>query len=118
MNRARSLGSAHRGLMEWLVQRVTSVYLGGFAVYILTYLVLHPVGNYASWSAYFASGAVRLAWGLFFVSLLLHAWVGLRSIYLDYLKPDWVRFTVTIATAVAMVGLGLWAADILLRGAA
>lgn len=117
MNRARSLGSAHRGLMEWLVQRVTSIYLGGFAVYILVYLVLHPVKNFASWSTYFAGGAVRLAWGLFFVSLLLHAWTGLRSIYLDYLKPDWVRISVTIATAIAMTALGLWAAHILIRGA-
>lgn len=118
MNRARSLGSAHRGLMEWLVQRVTSIYLGGFAVYILVYLLLHPVNSYSSWSTYFASGVVRLAWGLFFVSLLLHVWTGLRSIYLDYLKPDWVRITVTIATAVAITALGLWAAHILIRGAA
>lgn len=117
MNRVRSLGSAHRGLMEWLVQRVTSIYLGGFAVYLLAYLALNPIKDYAGWSAYFAGGAVRLAWGLFFVSLLLHAWVGLRSIYLDYLKPDWVRFTVTVATAIAMTGLGLWTANILIRGA-
>ena len=118
MNSARSLGSAHRGLMEWLVQRVTSIYLGVFTVYILVYFSVNPITSYTGWSTYFASGAVRLAWGLFFVSLLLHAWVGLRSIYLDYLKPDWVRFTVTVATAIAMTGLGLWAANILIRGAA
>jgi succinate dehydrogenase / fumarate reductase membrane anchor subunit len=104
--------------MEWLVQRVTSIYLGGFAVYLIGYLILNPVKNYATWSAYFANGAVRLAWGLFFVSLLLHAWVGLRSIYLDYLHPMWLRFTVTVGTAVGLVALGLWAADILVRGAA
>ena len=104
--------------MEWLVQRVTSIYLAVFTVYALFYLALNPIRTYAAWSEYFASGAVRLAWGLFFVSVLLHAWVGLRSIYLDYLKPDWVRFTVTVATAIAMTGLGLWAANILIRGAA
>ncbi len=115
MNRVRSLGSAHRGLMEWLVQRVTSIYLGIFAIYLLGYLIIHPVKNYAAWSAYFASGAVRLAWGLFFLSLLAHAWVGLRSIYLDYLHPTWLRFTVTLLTAVALIALGLWAANILIR---
>jgi succinate dehydrogenase / fumarate reductase membrane anchor subunit len=104
--------------MEWLVQRVTSIYLGGFAIYLIAYLVLNPVKNYTAWSGYFSHGAIRLAWGLFFLSLLLHAWVGLRSIYLDYLKPTWLRFTVTVSTAVAMIALGLWAAQILIRGAA
>ena len=104
--------------MEWLVQRVTSVYLGGFVIYLLVYLALHPVRTYDSWYAYFSSGSVRLAWALFFVSLLLHAWTGLRSIYLDYLKPDWVRFTVTVLTAVGMITLALWAAKIMLRGVA
>lgn len=118
MNPSRSLGSAHRGLMEWLVQRITSVYLAGFTIYILVYLVLHPVKNYLAWTNYFASGAVRLAWSLFFFSLLLHVWVGLRSIYLDYVKPDSLRFAVTAVTAMGLVALGLWTATILLRGVA
>lgn len=104
--------------MEWLVQRVTSIYLGGFAVYIIAYLVLHPVKSYTAWSAYFANGGVRLAWGLFFVNLLLHAWVGLRSIYLDYLHPMWLRFTVTIATVIGLSALALWTASIMIRGVA
>jgi succinate dehydrogenase membrane anchor subunit len=116
VNRVRTLGSAHRGLMEWLVQRVTSIYLAGFTIYIFVYLALHPVKSFASWNNYFASGVVRLAWGLFFISLLLHAWTGLRSIYMDYLKPMWLRFTVTVATALAMITLGLWAVNILIRG--
>ena len=100
------------------MQRVTSLYVGGFVVYILSYLIIFPMKTYTVWSEYFAHGGIRLAWGLFFVCLLLHAWVGLRSIYLDYVKPDSVRFSVTIITAVAMVALALWAANILLRGAA
>jgi succinate dehydrogenase / fumarate reductase membrane anchor subunit len=104
--------------MEWLVQRITSVYLAGFVIYILIYLALHPVKSYGAWSDYFASGGVRLAWGLFFLSLLLHAWVGMRSIYLDYVKPTGLRFAVTAATAIGFVALGLWTATILLRGIA
>jgi len=118
VNRTRSLGSAHRGLMEWLVQRVTSIYLGGFVVYLIVHLLLNPVKTYAAWSDYFARGGVRLAWGLFFMSLLLHAWVGVRSIYLDYVKPTGLRFAVTIATALGLIALGLWAANILVSGAA
>lgn len=101
--------------MEFLIQRVTSIYLAGFTVYLLIHLGLSPAKDYAAWSSYFASDVVRLAWGLFFISLLLHSWTGLRSIYLDYVKPAWVRFTVQLLTLLALVALGLWAADILLR---
>ncbi|HKQ31188.1 MAG TPA: succinate dehydrogenase, hydrophobic membrane anchor protein [Burkholderiales bacterium] len=118
MNRYRPLGSAHRGLMEFLVQRVTSIYLAGFTIYVLIYLGLQPVKNYAAWSTYFAHDLVRLAWGLFFISLLLHSWTGLRSISLDYVKPTWLRFTVQLLTILVLIALGLWTIDILMRGAA
>ncbi|MEW6332310.1 MAG: succinate dehydrogenase, hydrophobic membrane anchor protein, partial [Pseudomonadota bacterium] len=57
---------------------------------------------------------VRLAWGLFILSLLIHAWIGMRSIYLDYLHPLWLRSGVSLLTALGLLALGLWAARILL----
>jgi succinate dehydrogenase / fumarate reductase membrane anchor subunit len=117
VSRYRSLGSAHRGVMEFLVQRVTSIYLAAFTIYLLIRIVLNPIRSYAAWSDYFASDVVRLAWVLFFISLLLHSWTGLRSIYLDYIKPTWLRFTVQVITMLTLVTLGLWTVDILLRGA-
>lgn len=118
MTRARSLGSAHRGVTSFLVQRLTSIYLGGFVVYAIGYFVLYPVKDYAAWKAYFSSGLVRLAWAIFIASLLAHIWVGLRSIYMDYIKPTWLRFTVSLVTAFALIVLTLWTAQILLQGAA
>ena len=114
MKRTRSLGSAHRGLGEWLWQRVTSVYMAGFVVYAVIYLSLAPIRDFAAWQAWFAIGYVRLAWGLFILSLLIHAWIGMRSIYLDYLRPLWLRSIVSLLTALGLLALGLWAARILL----
>lgn len=116
MSRGRPLGSAHRGTAAFLVQRVTSLYLGVFTVYVIAYLLLSPPADYAAWSAYFAAGWVRLAWAGFFAALLAHVWVGLRSIYMDYLHPVWLRFTVSTLTAFGLVVLAFWTARILLRG--
>lgn len=118
MSQARTLGSAHRGVAGFLVQRISSLYLAGFTIYFVGYLLLHPVKDYAAWSAYFSSGAVRLAWGIFFASLLAHVWLGLRSIYMDYLHATWLRFTVSLITAFILIALAFWAAQILFRGAA
>lgn len=116
--RARSSGSAHAGLMEWLLQRVSSLYMAGFVVYIVVYFSIAPIHDYVAWKAWFASGPVRLAWALFFLSLLVHIWIGLRSIYMDYLHPLWLRFSVSLLTAFGLLALGLWSAQILLAVAA
>lgn len=114
MRRVRSAGSAHTGLTEWLWQRVTSLYMGGFVIYAIAHLSLSPAHDYAAWKAWFAAGYVRIAWALFLASILIHAWVGMRSIYLDYLHPLWLRFGVTFLTALGLLALALWAVQILL----
>ncbi len=118
MSHGRSLGSSHRGMTAFLIQRITSLYLAVFTLYVVYWLISQPTADYAAWSGYFDSGLVRLSWGLFFASLLAHAWVGLRSIYMDYLKPMWLRFTVSTVTAFGLMALALWCAQILIRGIA
>lgn len=101
-------------MLTWLWQRVTSVYMAGFVVYVIVHLSLSPVRDHAAWTAWFAIGYVRLAWALFILSILVHAWIGMRSIYLDYVPPLWLRSVVSLLTALGLVALGLWAAEILL----
>ena len=117
MRRARSAGSAHTGVTEWLLQRVTSLYMGGFVIYVIVHLGLSPARDYTAWKAWFATGYVRIAWALFLASILIHAWVGMRSIYLDYLHPLWLHFSVTLLTALGLLALTLWAAEILMMAA-
>lgn len=118
MSGTRSLGSSHRGVTAFLVQRITSLYLAVFTVYVIGWLIAGPARDYASWTAYFGSGLVRMAWGLFFASLLAHVWVGLRSVYMDYLKPMRLRFAVSTLTAFGLMAMALWCAQILVRGVA
>mgnify|MGYP005846989643 CR=1 FL=1 len=112
---ARLPGSAHAGLVSWLLQRGTAIYLGGFVVYVVARLAISPIRDHAAWQAWFASGGVRLAWALAIGSLLVHAWIGMRSVYLDYLHALWLRFTVSFLTALGLIAAGLWAVDILLH---
>jgi succinate dehydrogenase / fumarate reductase membrane anchor subunit len=115
VKRVRSAGSAHAGMTEWLLQRVTSLYMGGFVIYAIVHLSLSPARDYTTWKSWFATGYVRIAWALFVAGILIHAWVGMRSIYLDYLHPLWLRFIVTLMTALGLLALALWAAQILIN---
>jgi succinate dehydrogenase / fumarate reductase, membrane anchor subunit len=115
MKARRFPGSAHTGTLEWLLQRVTALYLSGFVVYLVLTFSFAPLRDYLAWKTWFSQGPVRVAWALFFASLLLHAWIGLRSVYMDYLHTMWIRFSVSLATAFGLLSLALWAVQILLQ---
>ncbi len=105
---ARPFGSTRSGIGAWLVQRVTSLYMAGFVLYLAIRFMRHPIVDYAQWKLWWSSVALRLAVSLFLVSTLAHAWVGLRSVWMDYLKPFALRFTVSALTAVLLSLLALW----------
>ena len=112
--RPRPTGSAHAGLGEWLLQRVTAVYMGVFVLYLVFRFAVAPIDVFAAWKMWFASVAVRIGFALFFASALLHSWVGMRSVFMDYVKPMWLCFVVQLLTATALLILALWVAQILL----
>jgi succinate dehydrogenase / fumarate reductase membrane anchor subunit len=114
MKPARTTVSARAGFVEWLLQRVSAIYLAGFCFYLAVRFLVSPITSHADWMEWFAYGSVRLAWALAIAGLLVHGWIGMRSVYLDYLKPLWLRFVVQMLTAFAFAAMTLWSAQILL----
>ncbi len=107
-----NLGAAHRGLNAWLIQRASSLYLAGYLLYAGWQLLSSPPAGYAAWKALASGAGMRVATALFFVALLAHAWVGLRSVWMDYLRPAAVRLAVSLLSAAALMALALWAIEI------
>ncbi len=58
---------------------------------------------------------MRFVTFLFFVSLFYHAWIGVRDIWMDYIKPTGVRLTLHVIVALLLVGYAGWAAQTLWR---
>lgn len=111
--RMRVTSSSHAGLSEWLLQRMSAIYLGFFIIYISTRLTFWPINDFEHWHSWLGSPFVRIAWLLAFASLLLHAWIGMRSVLLDYLKPFQLRFIVSMIFATGLIASGFWVIDIL-----
>mgnify|MGYP001568399619 CR=1 FL=1 len=109
----RVIVGAHYGLKDWLAQRVTAVVMLAYTVVFL--LALPRAITHASWKALFAQGWMRLASFLFVASILIHAWIGVRNIWMDYLKHTGLRLTAQIATILWLVGCAGWAMQILWR---
>lgn len=105
----RHLGASHRGLGEWLAQRLTAVYMAGFGLLLLARLAWAPPADPGGWRDWFGAAPMRVAMVLFWWTALGHAWIGLRSVYLDYLKPLWLRLLAEALTLLGLAALALWA---------
>lgn len=116
MKNVSRYGASHSGTIEWLLQRLSAIYLGLFTIYLLFKLGNGVFADYASWRSWFERGAVRWAWILFYISLLFHAWIGMRSVFLDYIKWFRLRLLLTFGTALVMVLCALWFIDIVYQG--
>lgn len=111
----RIVVGAHYGLRSWLVQRMSAVVMALYTLLFLAAVLVARPADHATWRALFAHGWMRVATLVFFVSLFLHAWVGVRDILMDYVKPTGLRLGLEVAVIVALVALGGWAVDILWR---
>lgn len=102
------------GTLAWMVQRIAAVYLTGFSIYMVGFVLLSPPTGYAEWREWVASLPVSVLTTLFFVSLLAHSWVGMRDILMDYIPGAGLRLVAIALVGFALVAQGLWAARILL----
>jgi succinate dehydrogenase / fumarate reductase membrane anchor subunit len=111
----RVVTGAHYGLRDWLAQRITAAIMAVYTIIIaFVFLYGYPV-NYGVWRDLFAHGWMRVATLLFAVSLAWHAWVGIRDVLMDYVKPTSVRLGLEVMTLVVLAGYLGWTVQILWR---
>ena len=72
-----------------------------------------PPASHADWKGLFSGSFVRLATMLFFLALLYHAWVGVRDIVMDYIKPTGLRLLLQALVGTALVFYLVWSVSIL-----
>jgi succinate dehydrogenase / fumarate reductase membrane anchor subunit len=95
-------------------QRVTALYLAGFIVYVLLVFIVAPPTDYVALKSWIAHLGMWLATALFFLSLLLHAWIGVRDVILDYIHPPALRLLILAAVFSFLLVCGFWVLSVLM----
>jgi len=111
----RIVVGAHYGLRDWLAQRITAAIMAVYTVILLAMLLGGGPISYAVWQDLFTQGWMRVATLLFAASLAWHAWVGMRDILMDYVKPAGVRLALEVAVLLVLAGTLGWTVQILWR---
>ncbi|MEI6802822.1 MAG: succinate dehydrogenase, hydrophobic membrane anchor protein [Burkholderiales bacterium] len=112
----RIVVGAHYGLRDWLAQRATGVVMALFTVVVLAQVIFSrgPMG-YDKWAGIFSSQWMKSLTFVIILALLYHAWVGLREILMDYIKPLSVRLSLQVFSIVWLVACSGWAIQVLWR---
>lgn len=96
------LGVNHRGLTDWLIQRVSAIVMTVYVIGIALFLVMHPHTAYYEWVGLFRSTWVKMGTLVVVLSMLYHAWVGIWTVLTDYVKVVWLNW---VLQAIVMLGL-------------
>lgn len=92
----RNVVGAHYGITGWLMQRITAAIMALFSfIFLITVLSL-PHMDFKAWKALFSHGWLKTGMALFFLSLFLHAWIGMRDILMDYVHPTGMRLALQV----------------------
>src|SRR5690606_18779188 len=104
------------GIKDYIVQRIIAVIWAVCSIDLLIAGLFTPI-NYESWKGFFTFSCWGLPVGqiaatLAFFSLAWHAWIGVRDIWMDYVKPVGVRLTLQVLTILWLIAAVLYFAKI------
>ena len=102
--------SSHvQGLRSWLLQRLSAVYIAVYIIVAMIALYLQGTPDFTRWQAIFAQPLINIATLLFIFLLLIHAWVGIRDIFVDYVHHIPTRFVLMTLISTMQIMLAIWA---------
>jgi succinate dehydrogenase / fumarate reductase, membrane anchor subunit len=112
----RIVVGASYGFKDWLSQRATAVLMAVFTVLVLIrFLMITGPVSYVGWAGVFAPQWMKVITFSVIIALCWHVWVGVRDIYMDYIKPVSIRLILQMTTIVYLIGCAGWAIQVLWR---
>ena len=109
----RVVVGAHYGLRDWLLQRITAIVMALYTLAFVAFVLAATPASYEDWRTAFAHPAVKISTFLFLMSAFFHAWVGVRDIFMDYVKPFALRLFLQVLVILALIVYALWAVQLL-----
>jgi succinate dehydrogenase / fumarate reductase membrane anchor subunit len=109
----RLVVGAHYGLKDWLAQRITAILMALYTFVLLFSFLTGSNFTYEGWSALFSKQWFKLFSLVTFLGLYFHAWVGMRDIWMDYVKPVGIRLALQVLTIFWLVGCAFYTVQIL-----
>lgn len=109
----RLVVGAHYGLRGWMVQRATAVVLIVYLAVLAAQIGAAWPLDYDPWAGIFVPLGMKIATLIAFVALAYHAWVGMRDIWMDYVRHTGARVVLQLLTILWLAVCLIWSVQIL-----
>jgi succinate dehydrogenase / fumarate reductase membrane anchor subunit len=108
------LTKKYPGMRQWLTQRLTAVVMAVYTIFTIVLMsIKHPV-NYQEWLAVVSPWWWRLATFFFFSCLCMHAWLGVRDVFKDYVFNQTLRAYMQMIVDILLIAYVVWMTFILI----
>jgi succinate dehydrogenase / fumarate reductase membrane anchor subunit len=78
-------GLNRNGLLEWIIQRITSVVITAYIFFVTYYLLAHPDISYSQWRDLNSLFLMKILNILMISSIAIHSIIGLWGVITDYI---------------------------------
>ena len=102
------LTKKYPGMRLWLSQRLTALVMAAYIVLLAVLLLVFRPASFAAWHVLLAPVWFRLATLLFFMSLFMHAWLGVADVLKDYVFNKTLRAYMQIVVDIVLVVYLFW----------
>ncbi len=109
----KSVLGSNQGFKEWLIQRLSAILMTIYVIGLVIFLMLHPHTAYYEWHGLFGHFWMKLATALVFLALVYHAWIGMWTIFTDYIKIVWLNWLLQGMVVVGLIACFLETLQIL-----
>ena len=106
-------GLTGNGVKDFIVQRLTAYFLITYLIVVGAYVAMHMPLQYSAWKQLFSGFTMQVATLLCLVSIALHAWIGLWTVFTDYIHCVWGRGILMLTTILALAVYVIWIVKIL-----
>ncbi|WP_435931737.1 succinate dehydrogenase, hydrophobic membrane anchor protein [Moraxella bovoculi] len=100
-------GLTGSGSRDWILQRISAVVLAVYAVVVIGFFLFNQV-DYNAWHGFMMSLPMKLFSLVAILSLMFHAWVGMWTVFTDYVKSSGLRIVLQAAVIVAVLVYLFW----------
>lgn len=104
---------SHTGTGTWLLQRATAVVLALALPLLLIHFLRASPDDFSGWRALFTPSWLRVLMLLAATAMALHAWVGMRDIFMDYVRSTGLRLALYLGVILILAGSVAWLAAVL-----
>lgn len=96
------------GISDWLVQRVSAYILAVYFFVIVGFLLCQQGADYSRWHDFMLSTPMRIFTLLALLALAGHAWVGLWTVFTDYVTERQLGPKASVLRLLLQVGMAIF----------